>query len=208
MAFDVQVCISIFDAASRVLEQVCALDQIYGLHLSCSRFILTATLLSLASMARILKGPFAAYLDQARGYSLFDSGICFVRSCSVQKGDFADKCASSAERMWKSKKVFRNSDGTINITLRIRNRLSVGPWHDTLACWKEEFFDPECVHYALGTDSTLFSCPYADAMHSLTVEQKRGCHPVHLLDPTACLIGARLLKTKLWTAPPQDHSSR
>jgi transcriptional regulatory protein LEU3 len=162
MAFDVQVCILIFDAASSVLDQVCGLDQSYGLHLGCSRFILTATLLSLASMARILKGPFAAYLDQARGYSLFDSGICFVRSCSVQKGDFADKCATSAEQMWKSKKVFRNADGTINITLRIRNRLSVGPWHDTLACWKEEFFDPECVHYASGTDSTLFSCPYAD----------------------------------------------
>lgn len=79
-------------------------------------------------MARTLKGLFAAYLDQASGYNLFYSGICFVRSCSTQKGDFADKCASSAEKM------FHNSDGTIDITLRVRNRLSVGPWHEALAC--------------------------------------------------------------------------
>lgn len=176
--FDVQNCMLIFDVASSVLEQVCDLDQKHGLHLICSRFILTSSLLSIASLARILKGPFAAYLDQTRGYSLFDSGVSFVRSCSIQKGDFADKCATSGEKMWKSKKVFRNSDGTFNITLRVRNRLSTGPWHDTLACWKEEFFDPDCVHYASGTDSTLSTCVVMLLLrifiHLLTVNRNRN----------------------------------
>ncbi|KAI9824846.1 MAG: hypothetical protein M1819_000798 [Sarea resinae] len=155
---DVHSCALIFNATSSILEQVRDLDRDYGLHRTCTRFLLTATLLSLASMARILKGPFAGYLDQIRGYNLFETGVRFARSCSVQKGDFAEKCAASAERIWKSKKVFRDPDGSMNITLRVRNRLSCGPWHDAMRCWKEEFFDPDCVHYAsdnnIGTSIT------------------------------------------------------
>ncbi|KAK9233921.1 hypothetical protein V1525DRAFT_391961 [Lipomyces kononenkoae] len=155
---DAQSCMLIFNATSSVLEQVRSLNRDYSLHRTCSRFLLTVTLLSLASMARILKGPFAGYLDQTRGYDLFDAGVHFARSCSVQKGDFAERCSALAERIWKSKSVFRNPDGTINITLRVRNRLSCGPWHDAVKCWKEEFFDPECVHHASGTDNgTVFA---------------------------------------------------
>ncbi|KAK9259621.1 hypothetical protein V1519DRAFT_250325 [Lipomyces tetrasporus] len=151
-ALELQSCMLIFNATSSVLEQVRDLDRDYGLHRICTRFLLTVTLLSLASMARILKGPFAGYLDQTRGYGLFDAGVRFARSCSVQKGDLAERCAALAERIWKSKKVFRDHDGTINITLRVRNRLSAGPWYDAMRCWKEEFFDPDCVHYASATD--------------------------------------------------------
>jgi hypothetical protein len=149
---DVQSCILIFNATSIVLAQVRELDRNHGLHRICPRFLLTATLLSLSSMARILKGPFAEHLDQTHGYNLFEGGVLFARSCSVQKGDYAEKSAATAERILQSKKVFRDPDGTINITLRIRNRLSISPWHDVIQCWKEEFFDPDCTHYASGTD--------------------------------------------------------
>jgi hypothetical protein len=124
----------------------------YGLHRICTQFLLTATLLGLACIARILKGPFAGYLDQTREYNLFDTGVRFARSCSLQKADFGERCAATAEQMWKSKKVFRNPDGSINITLHMRNRLSGGPWHDAIRCWKEEFFDPDCIHFAPGMD--------------------------------------------------------
>ncbi|KAF4630772.1 hypothetical protein G7Y89_g7363 [Cudoniella acicularis] len=149
---DMQSCMLIFNATSSVLEQVRDLDRDYGLHRICTQFLLTITLMSLACMARILKGPFAEYLDQTRGYNLFDTGVRFARSCSLQKADFGERCAAIAEKIWKSKKVFRNPDGSINITLRVRNRFSSGPWHDTVSCWKEEFFDPECIHYAPGMD--------------------------------------------------------
>lgn len=103
-------------------------------------------------MVRILKGPFAEYLEQIRGYDLFDSGVHFARSCSVQKADFGDRSAALAEQIRKSKKVFRNPDGSINITLRVRNRLSGGPLHDVVRCWKEEFSDPKYTHSAPGMD--------------------------------------------------------
>jgi len=163
----------IFNAASNVLEQVRDLDRDYGLHRVCTQFLLIATLTGLSCMARIFRGPFAEYLDQTRGYNLVDTGIHFVRSCSLQKGDFGDKCAAIAEQMWRSKKVFRNPDGSTNITLRVRNRLSCGPWHDAVRCWKEEFFDPECIHFAPGIDiGTLsaHSLRFLTNIYRLTVE--------------------------------------
>ena len=170
---DMQSCMLIFNATSSVLEQVRDLDRDYGLHRICTRFLLTVTLLSLASMARILKGPFAGYLDQVRGYNLFDTGVRFARSCSVQKADFGERCAAFAEKIWKSKKVFRNPDGSINITLRVRNRLSGGPLHDAIRCWKEEFLDLEYMYYAPGMDiGTLLItllC-FLASMYRLTVE--------------------------------------
>jgi hypothetical protein len=52
----------------------------------------------------------------------------------------------------EEREVFRDPDGSINITLRVRNRLSGGPLHDVIRCWKEEFFDPEYTHSATGID--------------------------------------------------------
>jgi transcriptional regulatory protein LEU3 len=147
---DMQSCMLIFNATSSVLEQVRDLDRDYGLHRICTQFLLTATLLSLACMARILKGPFAGYLDQTRGYNLIEVGVRFARSCSLQKGDFGERCSAIAEQIWKSNKVFRDPDGSTNITLRVRNRLSSGPWHDAVGCWKEEFINPDCIHFAPG----------------------------------------------------------
>lgn len=158
---DMQSCMLIFNATSSVLEQVHDLDRDYGLHRICTRFLLAVTLQSLASMARILKGPFAGYLDQTRGYNLFDTGVRFARSCSVQKADFGERIAEFGEQIWKSKKVFRNPDGSINITLRVRSRLSGGPVHDAIRCWKEEFFDLEYTQSAPGMSiGTLFAHPF------------------------------------------------
>jgi transcriptional regulatory protein LEU3 len=60
---DMQSCLLIFNATSSVLEKVRNLDRNYGLQRIYTQFLLTATLLSLACIARILKGPFAGYLD-------------------------------------------------------------------------------------------------------------------------------------------------
>lgn len=161
ITLDMQSSTLIFNATSSVLEQIRDLEKDHALHRTCTRFLLTVTLLSLTSIARILKGPFAGYLDQVRGYNLFDIGVCFLRSSSILKGDFAERAAGFAEQMWKSKKVFRNSDGSINITLRVRNRLSGGLLHDTLKYWKEEFFDSKYMHSAPGLDAgTLSTHPF------------------------------------------------
>jgi transcriptional regulatory protein LEU3 len=183
---DMQSCMLIFNATSSVLEHVRDLDRDYDLHCICPQLLLTATLLSLACMARILKGPFAGYLDQILGYSLFETSVRFARSCSLQKADFGERCAAIAEKIWKSKKVFRNPDGSINITLRVRNRLSGSPWHDAVRCWKEEFFDPECIHFAPGMDVvTLFAHPFI--LSGKYVSANGGVETVTLSSATAGL---------------------
>lgn len=140
-----QSCISIFDSTSTVLDQVLTLDREYNLHQICTRHLQTVVILSLACIARILKGPFAAYLDQTKGSNLIENGTQFLRSCSVQKGDFVDRAASLAEQIWKNKKVFRDPDGSVNITLRVRNRLSSGPLLDVLRYWSDQIVDPGAI---------------------------------------------------------------
>ncbi|KAF2030721.1 hypothetical protein EK21DRAFT_64788 [Setomelanomma holmii] len=145
---NLQSCLLIYNTASEVLEDFRDLDRDLGLHRTCTRHILTIALLGLASMTRILKGPFAESLDQARGYDLVVAGTGFLRSCSIQAGDFPAKCATFGAKMWNSKNIYRNPDGSINITLRVRNRLSGGPIHDAIRCWKQEFSGPDAMHVA------------------------------------------------------------
>jgi hypothetical protein len=144
-----QSCLLIFKATSSVLQQVCGLDKDLGIHRICPQSLITVAALSMASIARVLRGPFAEYLDQARGGNLVKAGVDFIRSCSIQKGDYGEKTAAFAEQMWKSQKVFRNPDGSVNITLRVRNRLSGGPLYDVVRCWGEEFFDSDNMQSAL-----------------------------------------------------------
>lgn len=151
-----QSCMLIFNATANVLEHIRDLDRNYDLHRVCNRFLLITIALSLASIARVIKGPFAGNIDQIHGYSLFDIGARFVRSSSVQKGDFAERIAVFADQIRKGKKVFRDPDGSTNITLRVRNRLSQGPLHDVIRCWREEFFDPVYTQSAPGMDIGAF----------------------------------------------------
>jgi transcriptional regulatory protein LEU3 len=157
---DMQSCLSIFDATADVLARLRDIDKNNDLHRVCTRYITTTTILSVASIARVLKGPFASYLDQIRGYELFEFGVRFLRSCSVEKGDFGERAAAFSERIWQSKKVFRDPDGSINITLRVRNRLSAGPLHDVIRCWKDEFVDLEYRYsHVPGMDIGTFFLP-------------------------------------------------
>lgn len=147
---DLQSTMLIFNTTAEFLEKLRDLDKNQRLHCRCNRYFMMSTLISLASMARVLKGQFAAFMDQARAYTLYDSGLRFIRASSVQKMDFGDRASFVAEQMWKSKKVFRNPDGSINTTLRVRNRLSGAPLHDALRCWKEEFFSPDFMFSTSG----------------------------------------------------------
>ncbi|MCJ1313725.1 hypothetical protein MMC25_007405 [Agyrium rufum] len=149
---DAQACMSIFNATTHLLEDVRDIDRTSNIRLVSGRFLLITVLLSLASLARVLKGPFAGFLDQSRGSDLYDYGSKFIRASSTQKFDFGEKAAAAVERIWTSKKVFRNPDGSVNITLRLRNRLSAGPWYDVTRCWKEEFIDLDYLTSAPGVE--------------------------------------------------------
>ena len=152
---DMQSCMLIFNSISDFLGRLLDLDKAKALHRVCTRFLLATTVMSLASMARVLRGPFAEFFDQSADD--FDAGVRFVRSCSMQQADYAEKAAVYLERMRKSNKVFRNPDGSINITLRVRNRLSGGPLHDVIRCWQEEFHDSEQTSNSGTYTQTFFS---------------------------------------------------
>ncbi|ORY10782.1 hypothetical protein BCR34DRAFT_485124 [Clohesyomyces aquaticus] len=149
-SLDMQSSVLIFNATTDILTQFRDLDREFVVHRICTRYFHSVALLSLASLARILKGPFAGALDQARGNSLIDAGISFLRSCSISKGDFGAKCASFAENLGSSNRIFREADGSVNITLRVRNRLSAGPIHDIIKYWRDELVGPEFLQAAPG----------------------------------------------------------
>jgi len=110
----------------------------------------------LSFMARILKGPFAAYLDQERGSALHGTAVLFLKSCSIEKGDLPDRLAIVAEQIWRSEKVFRNADGSVNIALRVRSRLSASPLYDSFRWWKNEFVDHQLyTGYSVDTENLV-----------------------------------------------------
>ena len=97
--------------------------------------------LGMSFMVRLLKGPFASYLDQARGSTLYQSALLFLQSCSLEKTDLPERAATALEQIWKSEKIFKSADGSADITLRVRNRLSASPVYDAIRWWREEFVE-------------------------------------------------------------------
>jgi len=139
--FDVQCAMTIFEASAKVFLLIESMDRDEKLSAHCPRYIFISALVGVASLARILKGPFASYLDMDRGSRLYRVAIDFLKSCSIEKGDLPDRSSTFAEQMWLSDKVFKNPDGTHNIALRIRTRLSGSPVHDAIKWWRDEFVD-------------------------------------------------------------------
>lgn len=157
---DVQSCNTIYDITVKVLEFIRDQELRQGLSGSCTRFVFTAALMGVSLMLRILKGPFATNVDQNRGSTLLLAAAKFMQSCPVEKGDYPDKFAVLAEQLCRSEKVFKDADGTINIALRVRNRLSLSPLHDLIIRWKEEFGNlrPQAApSRQAGTSSCLYS---------------------------------------------------
>lgn len=140
-ALDGQCCSLIFEVTATVLENIRDLEISSKLSQYSARFHIVAALTGISLMIRILKGPFAPFVDQERGSTLYSNTIQFVRSASLEKGDLPDRIALFAEQIWSSEKLFKETDGSINITLRVRNRLSASPLYDTIQRWKEEFIN-------------------------------------------------------------------
>lgn len=138
---DVQSCNSVFSTTVKILEFIRDREINHALSDSCTRFVFTAALMGVALMLRILKGPFATYVDQEHGSTLFLATAKFMQSYSFEKGDFSARAALLAEQLWGSEKLFKDTDGTVNIALRVRNRLSASPLHDVIVRWREEFGD-------------------------------------------------------------------
>ncbi|KAK3078135.1 hypothetical protein LTS18_008353 [Coniosporium uncinatum] len=132
---------TIFEASATFFGLVEDMEHELKLSAHCPRYIFTSALVGVAFLARVMKGPFASYLDLDRGSKLYRVAIDFLKSCSIEKGDLPDRSSTFAEQMWLSNKVFKNPDGTPYIALRVRTRLSGSPLHDAIKWWRDEFME-------------------------------------------------------------------
>lgn len=139
--FDLPSSLSVFETTARVLEQIRDLETVSRLSTICTRYIFMTAFMGITFMVRLLKGPFASYLDQARGATLFQNTLVFLQACSLEKTDLPERAATALEQIWRSEKIFKSADGSVDITLRVRNRLSASPVYDAIRWWREEFVE-------------------------------------------------------------------
>lgn len=140
---DGPTCQSIFNTTLGIFEFVRDQERTHKISSCCPKFITFPVTLGLAVMLRILKGPFAGYVDQERGSTLLHDMINFFKSVSIEHDDKPNKVVRITEQMWKSHNLFKSVDGGVDFALRIRNRLSMSVVTDIGLRWKEESFPPE-----------------------------------------------------------------
>lgn len=175
---DIQSSIAVFEATAKVLEQIRDLDRDLRLSTICTRYIFMTAFMGMSFMIRLLKGPFASYLDQVRGSTLYQRGLLFLQSCSLEKTDLPERAATVLKQIWNSENTFRNADGSVDITLRVRNRLSASPVYDAVRWWREEFvehrrdIEPGQQGLAAGTVHSLLR----DAATQLMLHQNYSYH--------------------------------
>ncbi|CRG86075.1 hypothetical protein PISL3812_03078 [Talaromyces islandicus] len=91
-----------------------------------------------ALMFRLLKGPFASYVDEKLGSSMFLKMIDFMKTASLENGDKIHRAATIVEQMWNVDNMFKDANGNWNISLRIKHRLSAGVVHEIGIRWREK----------------------------------------------------------------------
>jgi hypothetical protein len=138
---DIQSCHSIFNATRRLFELILNQETPHALRGACSSFIVVAVSMGISSMLRLLRGPFSTFIDQELGSSLSLAMIQFLKSSSIEKGDSSDRSGTYAEQFWKSDKLFKDSSGSIDVALRVRNKLAVSSMRDMVLRWKEGCLD-------------------------------------------------------------------
>ena len=136
---NIQTCQFIFDTTIEVFEFIRDQEKRQKLSSFCPKIVIFAATMGQALMLRILKGPFADYVDKERGSELFNATVRFMKSTSIEHGDKPNKVGIITEQMWSSNKMFKDADGRFNFALRIKNRLSASVIHDVGIRWREEF---------------------------------------------------------------------
>jgi hypothetical protein len=134
---DAQSCHSIFDATTRLFELILNQETPHTLCSACPCFVTLAVLMGLSLIVRLVRSPLSTYIDQKRGSRLYLAMVEFLKSCSIERGDSPERGANLAEQLWKSDKLFKGNDGSIDITLHVRNKLASSPMGDLVLRWAE-----------------------------------------------------------------------
>lgn len=152
-SIDVQTCQTIFNTVLEVFTFIREQEKNHKLSSFCPRFVIFAIKMGHALMFRLLKGPFASYVDEKLGSLMFHAMINFMKSVSLEDGDKVHRAVTIVEQMWNVDNMFKDSNGNWDIGLRIKHRLSAGVVHEIAIRWREKHLmdRPGGVRQDIGT---------------------------------------------------------
>jgi len=91
------------------------------------------------TLLRLLKTSFSRYINVERAKTALFLGISLHKRMSLQNDDVPARSGVALTQLWNSTRVFRKSNGTETVALRIRSRLSGSIVLDGIVWWREEF---------------------------------------------------------------------
>jgi transcriptional regulatory protein LEU3 len=138
---DIQSCHLIFDATTRLFEVILRQEKPHALSGACPSFVVAAILLGASLMLRILKSPLSTSVDHQHGAALYIEMLQFLKTSSVGKGDSSDRGGKLAEQLWKCKELFKDNNGSTDISLRVRDKLASSSSSDVILRGRVELSD-------------------------------------------------------------------
>jgi hypothetical protein len=148
-------CRDIFDATTRLFELILSAETHHALSSACPCFVMLSALMGSSLFLRILRGPFSAFFDQDYGSTLYLAIVEFLKSCSIDRGDSADRGVTLAEQMWKCDSLFKDSNGSVDTALYVRNKLASSSMGDVVLRWGERRPDPAIITQPASNTSKL-----------------------------------------------------
>ncbi|KAL9053673.1 MAG: hypothetical protein Q9162_004624 [Coniocarpon cinnabarinum] len=142
---DEQSLVSLHTISCHIIRSARALDESQDFLSKAPTHFRFGLLLAAYVLLRLLKSPYAAYLDD-EVKNCFLSTIEMAKRLSAFSGDPPHKHATALTQLLGSQKAFRKSDGSDFTVLRLRTRLTMSivfavlmDYQDALWWWKEEF---------------------------------------------------------------------
>lgn len=136
----------LYTTASQVIDMIDRLN-INDVSVASAPYYMTySAVLSSSVLIRILKSPFAQYLDLETARASFFLGVNLCKRLSLENNDLPAKFTTILTQLYSSEKSFKRPDGTHFTELRIRSRLTLSPVLDTLWWWRDEYGDQRGVY--------------------------------------------------------------
>lgn len=116
---------SLYAVACATTQEVLEFDNAYDLKSYGTAYLWWSLLLSITVLLRILKTDLSKRVHQQDGAELFLAGLSNFSLWSIAYGDKTARIADAFGKLWRSDKVFKQSDGSSNVRLRVRTRLAM-----------------------------------------------------------------------------------
>jgi transcriptional regulatory protein LEU3 len=129
----------LYFSACATINAILELDQDAQLGFYGTAYMWMGMLLAIGVLLRVLKTPLADLISHDDGERIFLAGLGNLKSWSVAHDDQTSRITDAITKQWRSDRIFKYPDGSYNIALRIRSRLSMSIMYDTFWWFREEF---------------------------------------------------------------------